>query len=341
MSKLLVVVGITGNQGGSVADAFLTDKNWRIRAITRDPSKPSAQEWASRGVEVVRADMDDIDSLTAAFTGAQAIFAMTDYWFPLSDPAVRAKAAERGISANEQCAELETQRGKNLALAAGSPEVQKTLERYVYSSLGDVTRLSGGKHTHVWHFDSKAAVERFIREDADMAKAGLSKKASFIHVGLYVDNWQRSSLEIQKDPVTGGYWHVGIDDGRRKQPFVWTRRDTGPLVKKLVEDVPPGTRLLALSQNINYREFMAIWARTLEKQLAGDEGIKQVSQQEYRDMIRGDNDTKDHILDSWLFRRDFGYDGGDPETIYPKNVSDLFHFNLLLFLSSSPIIESI
>jgi uncharacterized protein YbjT (DUF2867 family) len=70
MSKLLVVVGITGNQGGSVADAFLTDKNWRIRAITRDPSKPSAQEWASRGVEVVRADMDDIDSLTAAFTGA-------------------------------------------------------------------------------------------------------------------------------------------------------------------------------------------------------------------------------------------------------------------------------
>jgi len=91
---------------------------------------------------------------------------------------------------------------------------------------------------------------------------------------LYTDNWRRSVLEIQKDPATGGYWHVDIDDGFRKHPFVWIRRDIGPLVKKLVEEVQPGARLLAASQVINYPEFMAIWTQTLGKQLAGEEGLR-------------------------------------------------------------------
>lgn len=48
-------------------------------------------------------------------------------------------------------------------MAAAGPEVQKTLERFVYSSLPDATKLSGGKYTRVWHFDSKSAVADFIR----------------------------------------------------------------------------------------------------------------------------------------------------------------------------------
>ncbi|KAB2574949.1 NmrA-like family domain-containing protein 1 [Lasiodiplodia theobromae] len=321
MSKLLVIVGITGNQGGSVADAFINDSNWRIRAITRDTSKGSAQEWAARGVELVRADQDDVASLTAAFTGAHAIFAMTDYWAPLGDPAVRSAAARRGVSANQQCAELETQRGTNMALAAAAPEVQRTLERFVYSSLPDSSRLSGGKYTQVWHFDSKAAVERFVREDRAMAASGLSAKASFIHVGLYTDNWRRApTTEICRDPATGGYWHLDFSDGSRKSPFVWTRRDTGPLVRKLIEDVQPGARLMAASQVCTYREFMAIWARTLGQKLAGDGGIKVVSPQEFRDLIQADDDLKDHLAECWFYLRDFGYDGGDTDTLYPKDI---------------------
>jgi uncharacterized protein YbjT (DUF2867 family) len=57
MSKLITVFGATGNQGGSVVRAILADpvlsKEFKIRAITRDPSKPSAKELAAKGVEVV------------------------------------------------------------------------------------------------------------------------------------------------------------------------------------------------------------------------------------------------------------------------------------------------
>ena len=102
----------------------------------------------------MRGDADDVSSLIAASTGAHTIFAMTDHWAPLSDPAVQAEAALRGISLSQRCAEIEVQRGRNIALAAASPAVQKTLERLVYSSLGNYSELSRGRYTQTWHCDS-------------------------------------------------------------------------------------------------------------------------------------------------------------------------------------------
>jgi uncharacterized protein YbjT (DUF2867 family) len=57
MSKLLTVFGATGNQGRSVINTVLADpglsKEFKIRGITRDVSKPDAKALADRGVEVV------------------------------------------------------------------------------------------------------------------------------------------------------------------------------------------------------------------------------------------------------------------------------------------------
>lgn len=57
MSKLITVFGATGNQGGSVIRHILADaklsKEFKIRGITRDPSKPAAQELVKQGVEVI------------------------------------------------------------------------------------------------------------------------------------------------------------------------------------------------------------------------------------------------------------------------------------------------
>jgi len=218
-----------------------------------------------------------------------------------------------------------------MAIAASSPEVMKTLERFVWSSLPDVTKLSGGKYTKVWHFDSKAEVERFIREDGGMVESGLATSASFVHVGLYVDNWRRSGAEIQKDERTGGYVHLSMEDGKKKLPFVWAGRDTGVIVKKLVEDVEPGVRVLAVSQEASYREYMATWAKVLGKVLGGDEGIKRVSEKEFREMLPPDEDIRDHLMETWKYFEEFGYDGGDEKMLYPKDVSALVLNNFPLF----------
>lgn len=58
MSKVLAVIGATGNQGGSVVRRVLKDlpDKYKVRAIVRDPAKPAAAELASLGCEVVEGD---------------------------------------------------------------------------------------------------------------------------------------------------------------------------------------------------------------------------------------------------------------------------------------------
>lgn len=56
MSKIITVFGATGNQGGSVIKSILADstlsKEFKIRGITRDTSKPAAEALAKQGVEL-------------------------------------------------------------------------------------------------------------------------------------------------------------------------------------------------------------------------------------------------------------------------------------------------
>lgn len=81
MSKLLVVFGATGQQGGSVVDYVLNDpelsKKFKVRALTRNPSGPGGQALAQKGTEVARLDYDDVASIKDAVKGAHTIFAMT------------------------------------------------------------------------------------------------------------------------------------------------------------------------------------------------------------------------------------------------------------------------
>lgn len=65
--KLVVVVGATGGQGGSVIRRFLADGSYRLRGITRNPQSKSSQALAEKGVEMVTADLTDTVSLISAF----------------------------------------------------------------------------------------------------------------------------------------------------------------------------------------------------------------------------------------------------------------------------------
>ncbi len=50
MSPTIAVLGATGVQGGSVVKALLSDKSWKVRGITRDPSKDTAKTLSAQGV---------------------------------------------------------------------------------------------------------------------------------------------------------------------------------------------------------------------------------------------------------------------------------------------------
>lgn len=76
-APLVVVVGITGNQGGSVAEHLIaSDKPYRIVGLTRDPSKPTAQEFVKKGVALKKVDLKPGNeaAVTEAFEGAEIVF---------------------------------------------------------------------------------------------------------------------------------------------------------------------------------------------------------------------------------------------------------------------------
>lgn len=86
--RIIAVVGATGTQGGSVARAILQDRDGdlSVRALTRNPSGERARALARAGADVVYADLDDLDSVKRAFSGAYGAYCMTDFWGGHGDP---------------------------------------------------------------------------------------------------------------------------------------------------------------------------------------------------------------------------------------------------------------
>src|SRR5579871_1399609 len=114
-SKLFLVVGATGRQGGAVTRHLLA-RRFRVRALSRSLGKPPAQALAARGVEVVAGNLDDIDSIAKAMAGVDGAFSVQNWW--------------------ETGATREIQQGKNVADAAK----RVGLPHLVYSSVGGADR---------------------------------------------------------------------------------------------------------------------------------------------------------------------------------------------------------
>ena len=171
-------------------NTFLETSGWKVRGITRDTSKAAATALSEKGVEVVQGDLGDRESLINAFNGATAIFAVTDFWAPIFSPAGNEEAAKRGVPVNVYAYDLEIEYGMNIAAAASEPSVLKTLTHFVYSALANSKRISNGKYSHNYHFDSKGVVVERIREEYP----DLAKRMSTVQIGAYLTNWKLNPI---------------------------------------------------------------------------------------------------------------------------------------------------
>lgn len=76
-APLVVIGGATGNQGGSVLRYLQdSDKEYRLRALTRDNSKPKAKALSNLGVDVVSVDLkpENKDKIQEVYSGADVVF---------------------------------------------------------------------------------------------------------------------------------------------------------------------------------------------------------------------------------------------------------------------------
>jgi len=159
MTKLIAVVGATGNQGGGLVRAILADTSgeYAVRALTRNPDSAKGKALAAAGAEVVAADLDDEASMRAAFDGAYGAFVVTDYWVQRTDEEEAARTR----------AEMELDQAEIAARAARDAGVRhvvwSTLEdtRTFFAGRDDVPSLEEGRYK-VPHFDAKGEADEIF-----------------------------------------------------------------------------------------------------------------------------------------------------------------------------------
>jgi len=156
--KTVLVTGATGRQGGAVIRHMLRNE-WKLRALTRSPNAPAAQELRRQRVEIVQGDLEDPASLERAAGGVYGIYSVQDFW------SVGAKR--------------EVDQGKNLAEAAKKAGV----EHFVYSSVGGAERNSG-----IDHWESKWEIEKHIRK--------LGFPATILRPAAFMENYYIDQVEI-------------------------------------------------------------------------------------------------------------------------------------------------
>src|ERR1700676_3416504 len=92
---MFAVTGITGNVGGQVARNLLAACQ-PVRGVVRETRK--GETWATRGCDLVEADIRDATALAAAFKGAAGVFVLVPPNFDPSPDFREARAVAATLS---------------------------------------------------------------------------------------------------------------------------------------------------------------------------------------------------------------------------------------------------
>lgn len=173
--KTIVVIGATGSQGKGVVNAIVSQGIYNVRAITRNPEK-----YTGNAHEVVKGDLNDLQSLKDAFKNSYGVFVVTNFW----------EGAD------------EIAQGKNAIEAAKA----MGLEHFIWSTLPNVEIISKGAF-EVPHFTEKAKVDDLVK------KAGF-KYSTFVQPPFYYQNFVGMlSPQPKQDGSTG--WTLPIDPTKK------------------------------------------------------------------------------------------------------------------------------
>ncbi len=244
--KIIAVLGATGAQGGGLAHAILADRNsdFAVRAITRNPGSPKAQELARLGAEIVEANLDDVASLKRAFRGCYGAFCVTNFWEHFSP-------------------EKETAQATNLAEACKDAGIQHA----IWSTFEDTRKrvplednrmptLQG--NYKVPHFDAKAAA------DQEFTRRGVP--TTFLLTSFYWDN----AINFGTGPKRGpdGTLAITMPMGDRALPGI-AAEDIGKAVYGIFKAGRAyiGKTVGVAGEHLTGVEMAAAFSRALEQEV--------------------------------------------------------------------------
>ncbi|KAF9103127.1 hypothetical protein BGX27_010731 [Mortierella sp. AM989] len=280
MSKLLVVFGVTGQQGSAVANYVINDpelsKQYKVRGVTRDPSKPNALALKQKGIDVVAGDMDDIESLKRAVEGAHTVFAYTT---SIHD---------------ENLKKREIAQGKAMADAA----VAQGAQYIIFSTLPHAAEISKYKFTKIGHFDAKADVEAYIRY--------LPIKSAFFSPCFFMQNFK--SIMAPQPVGDGTYAIYNVVTPMTELPLIDIVRDGGKFVGAILAEPEKfeGSVMVAATKIYTFAEIAEIMSKATGKTVT----YRQIPEIEYRKHLPPT--AADDLIEMMLFYQSSGFSG--PQT---------------------------
>ncbi|KAF7373240.1 NmrA domain-containing protein [Mycena sanguinolenta] len=282
-APLIAVVGATGVQGGSVIKALLeSDKPYRIRGFTRDPTKAAAERLKKCGVDMVGINLvlENKEEVFKAFAGADYVFLVTNFWEHMN--------VQKEISEGIMLVDA--------AKAAG-------VKGIIWSGLVSAEKISGGKYSTVQQFNGKALV----------TEHGRASSVPFVTVqaGLYASSYLANPLLLAKQPdgTHAIQWVVGP---KTVVPIIDTQSDYGLYVRRVLEQpVFPDGLDVYTGQDITGEDM----AREISEVTGKKVVFKQITTEEFTKPVAGLG-LPPHIIDAAIgafqFWEEFGYYGGQP-----------------------------
>lgn len=196
--NIILVVGATGAQGGSVARNLLSRGKYAVRALTRKPDSEAAQALRALGAEIVQGDLDDAASLRAALEGVYGVFGVTNFW---------------------EHFDKEEAHGRNLVNAVAEAKVK----HFIFSTLPPVEKATGGALKSP-HFDIKAEHEDYARS--------LGIPSTFVHVPFYFENFL---YFFPPRPAGDGTYQFGFPQGETPLAAM-SVEDVGAVIAPMFEE---------------------------------------------------------------------------------------------------------
>ncbi|KAI6912351.1 hypothetical protein D0869_01637 [Hortaea werneckii] len=204
MSRVLLVTGATGKQGGSVIKALLSQQasDFTILAVTRDARSAGAKRIAALApsIKLVEGNLDNVPALFRA-----ASKAASPIWGVYSVQVAMGK----GVTL-----EGEERQGKALVDEA----IKSGVSHFVYSSVERGGRdRSWDNPTPVPHFQTKHKVEHHLRDSAAKSSMGWT----ILRPTIFMDNLEPGFF--------GKVFMTAVRDTLQDKPLQWiATSDIGP-----------------------------------------------------------------------------------------------------------------
>lgn len=190
-----------------------------------------------------------------------------------------------------------------LTIHTGSQEAG--VQHFIWSTLINVTNVSKGKLTKVYHFDSKAEVDAYVRS--------LGIPTTFFLAGFYLSNFEAPIWFRQTGPDNA--WTFSMPGPITSPVPLYDVRDTGKYVKAIVlnRDALLGGRVLAATEYQTFEEMLVDFRRTFPKDGANAR-FYELSDEQYLEGVRSagmPDFVGEELLQNIQLLSQFGYYGGE------------------------------